>query len=74
MLTEKQIFVFDNFTKQNMYSINVEEFQFLKVIFFKEDLVAINDDHGIYYFHEDASHAKFKVVGGVLTTAAPPQG
>jgi YHS domain-containing protein len=36
--------------------------------------VAINEDHGIYYFLEEANHAKFKVVPGALTTAAPPQG
>lgn len=74
MLTEKQIFVFDNFTKQNMYSVNIEEFQFLKILFFKEDMVAINEDNGIYYFHEEANNAKFKVAFKSLIAAASKKG
>jgi hypothetical protein len=61
LLTDKQVFVFDNFTKQNMYMIPIDNQEFSKIIFFNEDLVAINEKEGMFYFREEMGNYKFKV-------------
>jgi hypothetical protein len=37
-------------------------------------MVAINEDNGIYYFHEEANNAKFKVAFKSLIAAASKKG
>lgn len=57
--------MFDNFTKQNMYMVSIEGLDFSKIIFFKEDLVAIRETEGMYYFREEMGNYKFKVSQGL---------
>ena len=52
--------MFDNFSKQNTFFISVEQLEFTKLIFFKEDIVAINTS-GLYYMRDEGHNSKFKV-------------
>lgn len=52
--------MFDNFTKQNTFFIAVDHLDFSKVLFFKEDIVAINP-HGLYYLRDEGHNSRFKV-------------
>jgi uncharacterized protein YjbI with pentapeptide repeats len=60
ILTDKNLFMFDNFSKQNIFSVNIEDSDLDKIIFFRDDLVAVNSQ-GIYYFHEGGTTNSFRV-------------
>lgn len=59
LLTDKNVFVFDNFTKQNIFKVSLEGTEPLKVMFFCNDLVALCPD-GVYFFREHTDEANFK--------------
>lgn len=69
MVSDKAVYLFDSFTKQNILIVPIDDTNIFKIIFHREDLVAVGSD-AIYCLNDDAiTGCKFKVSDCLLRGA-----